>query len=202
MTGSRSNFVQSTAFLPLPQLILIPVGLVSILSYFIERHEVAIGRQEQHPSRDPEERNTAPQPGWRRRRTVVAGLATTIIVLIIVGASLFVQFRREEGLTRELRGLEPYPGVIVMETTFERAWLLSNRTTVRSEYSTTAGYMAISEYYEMLLQKQGWNSLPVEAHLREMRFCKGPYQVRLEYPEQKLDVGYRYAVEIRVDGCS
>lgn len=202
MTGARSHFVQSTAFLPLPQLVLIPVGLASIVSYFVERHELVTGRQQQHPAREPGKRNSPPQPGSPGRRSLVVGFATTLIVLIIVAVSLFVQFRREQVLTRELRELEPYPGVIVMDTKFERAWLLSNKAAVRSQYSTTAGYMAISEYYDALFRKEGWDSLPAEADLREMRYCKGPYQARLEYPEQKLDPGYRYAVEIRVDGCS
>ncbi len=204
MTGAHSHhFIQSqTAFLPLPQLILIPVGVASIVSYFLERRAVVA---EQATRRDPPPGPSLVTGGLnpsRSRRTFAIGFATALAVILVVAASMFVQFKREQVLARELRALEPYPGVIVMDTSFERAWLLSNKTAVRSEYSTTAGYLAISEYYQGLFQKQGWNSLPAQADLREARFCKGQYEARLEYPEQKLDPGYRYALEIRVDGCS
>jgi hypothetical protein len=204
MTSAHTQyFIQSqTAFLPLPQLILIPVGLASIVSYFLERRAVVA---EQATRKDPiPGPRLVPHgvPSSRGRRTIAIGFVTALVVILVVGASMFVQFKREQVLARELRALEPYPGVIVMDTSFERAWLLSNKTAVRSEYSTTAGYLAISEYYQALFQKQGWNSLPVQAELREARFCKGQYEARLEYPEQKLDPGYLYALEIRVDGCS
>jgi hypothetical protein len=201
MTGARSHFIQSTAFLPLPQLILIPVGLASIVSYFMERRAV-VAEQARAATRTGPQLVTREKMRPRQRRTLGVVLATALTVLAVVGASLYTQFRREQILAAEMRALEPYPGVIVMDTEFEHPWLLSNKSAVRSEYSTTAGFLAITEYYQKTFEKGGWNSAASVDGMRELKYCKGPYAARLEYPEQELDPGYRYAVEIRVDDCS
>ena len=204
MTGAHSHhFIQlQTAFLPLPQLILIPVGLASIVSYFLERRALVAERApSEKPSPGPQlVRGEGRSP--RPKHTAAIAVATAFMIVIMVAAGMYSQFRREVILAEELRALEPYPGVIVMGTSFEHPWLLSNGSAVRSTYSTTAGFLAITEYYQKIFKNAGWSSLASEGTLREVKYCKGPYTAILEYPEQKLDPGYRYAVEIRVDACS
>lgn len=204
MTGAHSHhFIQFlTAILPLPQLILIPVGLASIVSYFLERRALVAGQKSsEKPFRVPQlvrREGRSPRP----RHTAAIAVATAFMIVVVVAVSLYSQFRRELVLAEELRALEPYPGVIVMDTDFEHPWLLSSKSGVRSTYSTTAGFLAITEYYQNVFAEAGWSSLAKEGNLREVKYCKAPYAATLEYPEQELDLGYRYAIEIRVDGCS
>jgi hypothetical protein len=107
-------------------------------------------------------------------------------------------------LLREFHSIEPMPGAAVKRAKDNYSPFNSHQALVGADYTTSAGYTQIVQYYDQEFKMKGWSHVS-ERHSRvwgkdlggrETRYCKDPFTASLEYAGSDRSQAWTYEIDL------